>query len=268
MLPTCLIAALPAEARPLVKYFGLRALNHPYLRLYHGDGTYLLQCGVGKLNAAACTAAMLQALPDVVAIINVGIAGSDQPIGDTFIAHGVQDKASGQQWFPHLPSTKRLGGVNSLQVMTVDQPKTLYSPEQAFDMEASGIFNAAAKTLDLAFVHSVKVISDNKQDGLAQVNADSVTEQVNHAVPCVERLMQSLPFDTLPATGPVNALSLSLTKRLHYTATETHTLNQLLHRYNALIGELPTESALNEFDTAKSVRQQLLSAINNASIRY
>jgi len=268
MLPSCLIVALPAEARPFIKHFGLSAMNHPYLRLYHGDSGYLLQCGVGKLNAASGTAAMLQYLPDVAAIINVGIAGSDLPIGDTVIAHGVQDKASQQQWFPHLPPVRKLAGVSSVQVLSVDTPATDYSPEHAFDMEASGIFNAAAKVLDLAFVHSIKVISDNNQSGIQQINATSVVEQIGNAVPVVEKLLQSLPFDTLPCAKSVNALSTTLIDQMHYTTTETHTLKQLLHRYNALRGELPSTQSLLNLKSAKAVRQHLLSDISNARISY
>lgn len=268
MLPSCLIVALPAEARPFIKYFGLRAMNHPHLRLYRGDNHYLLQCGVGKLNAASNTAAMLQALPEIAAIINVGIAGSDQPIGNAVIAHGVKDQASQQQWFPHLPPVRKLPGIGSTQVVSVDRPATEYSTDQAFDMEASGIFNAAAKVLDLSFVHSIKVISDNHQSGIQQINANSVVEHVTTTVPSVEKLIQSLPFDTLPANDAVNALSASLINRLHYTTTETHTLKQLLHRYNALNNALPSEHSLRTLDTAKAIRQQLVSDINHAQIRY
>lgn len=268
MLPSCLIVALPAEARPFIKYFGLRAMNHPHLRLYQGDSGYLLQCGVGKLNAASGTATMLQYLPDVAAIINVGIAGSDLPIGDTVIAHCVQDQASQQQWFPHLPPVRKLAGVGSVQILSVDKPATDYSPEYAFDMEASGIFNAAAKVLDLAFVHSIKVISDNNQSDIQQINANSVVEQIGNAVQSVEKMMQSLPFDTMPLSESVNALSASLIEQLHYTTTETHTLKQLLHRYNALSGDLPTAQSLLNLNSAKAVRQHLLSDINDARISY
>lgn len=268
MLPTCIIAALPAEARPLISYFGLRAMNHPYLRLYQGDCGYLLQCGIGKLNAATGTAAMLQHLPDVAAIINVGIAGSEQPIGKTLIAHGVKDQASDQQWFPHLPPVRRLPDLSSAQVLTVDTPAEDYSPESAFDMEASGIFAAAAKRLDLSFVHSIKVVSDNSQSSIEHINANAVVDYIGNAVPAVEQLMQSLPFDTLPSSGAVNTLSNLLTDKLHYTATETHSLNQLLHRYNALVGSMPSEQSLLNLNNAKSIRRQLQSDINNVRISY
>jgi len=102
MQSICLITALPAEARPLISHFGLQARGHRHLRLYRGDFGYLLQCGAGKLNAAASTAAMMQALPDINAVINVGIAGCQQPLGQTLVAHGVQETIR-----PMLPLTWR-----------------------------------------------------------------------------------------------------------------------------------------------------------------
>ncbi len=264
----CLITALPAEARPLITYFGMRAIGHSHLRLHQGESAYLLQCGVGKLNAAARTAAMLQSLPDVVAIINVGIAGSDRTLGETLLAHGVQDQASAQQWFPHLPAVNRLPDVASIQVCTVDKPSSNYTQELAFDMEASGIFNAASKVLDLAFVHCVKVVSDNAESTLDTITAKSASASIKEAIPTVEKLMHALPFDALPSTSAVEALSHALTNRVHYTATERHSLKQLLHRYNALFNEVPNAQALEKYNNAKDIRKMLLSKIDSAAVTY
>jgi len=268
-MPTiCLITALPAEARPLITHFGLQARGHRHLRLYKGEFGYLLQCGVGKLNAAVSTAAMMQTLPDVNAIINVGIVGCQRPIGQTLIAHGVQDQASSQQWFPHLPPVNRLPDTSSVQVQTVDKPANNYSADIAFDMEAAGIFSAACKVVDLAFVHSIKVVSDNPESGPDTVTAKSTAGFVKTAIPSVEKMIQALPFDLLPETKAINTLTRSIIRHIHYTATEQHTLKQLLHRYKALFGELPGHQILQHQGSAKAIRTMLLSEINNGSISY
>lgn len=268
MLPICLITALPAEARPLTHYFGLRAVKHSQLRLYQGDCGYLLQCGIGKLNAASSTAAMLELLPEVAAVINAGIAGSDHPIGTSLAAHSVQDHATEQQWFPHLPGIRQLTNIDSVQVVTVDKPQTNYSSTTAFDMEASGIFTAATKVLDLAFIQSLKVVSDNKTHGIENIDKHSVAEHLKNAIPDIELLMNSLPFDTLPSTTEVCAMSESLTGQLHYTTTEAHALKHLLHRYRALFGKLPDADRLADLGMAKSIRQQLQNELDNAHITY
>lgn len=268
MQSICLITALPAEARPLISYFGLQARGHRHLRLFQGDFGYLLQCGVGKLNAAANTAAMIQTLPNVNAIINVGIVGCEQPIGQTLVAHGVQDQSSSQQWFPHLPPVNRLPDTKSVQVQTVDKPSNNYSADVAFDMEAAGIFNAATKVMDLAFVHSVKVVSDNPESSIDAITAQSASSQVETTIPTIEKLTQALPFDLLPETTAVNTLTRSLTRHTHHTATEQHALKQLLHRYNALFSELPGNQLLQHQGSAKAIRTMLLSEIDNSSVSY
>lgn len=268
-MPTiCLITALPAEARPIIAHFGLQARGHRHLRLYSGDFGYLLQCGVGKLNAAANTAAMMQTLPEVDAVINVGIAGCQQKIGQAVVAHAVQDRASSRQWFPNLPPVNRLPDTSSVQVMTVDKPDNNYSADVAFDMEASGIFHAASKVINLAFVHSIKVVSDNSDSGLENITAESVSGHIETVIPSVEKMIKALPFDLLPDTESVNTLTRGLTRHIHYTATEQHTLKLLLHRYNALFGELPGHQKLQTQGSAKAIRTLLLSEINRSSVSY
>jgi len=264
----CLISALPAEARPLIAYYGLRSLAHDHLRLYQGDIGYLLQCGVGKLNAATATAAMLQTLPEVDAIINVGIAGSEHPIGQNVVAHAVQDEASAQQWFPNLPAQKRIADTKSVKGLTVDKPVTRYTPDIAFDMEASGIFNAASKIMDTAFVHSVKVVSDNSSSDVNTISAKTVAALLPETIPVIEQLRQALPFAAQPDNSATNAMAAMLTERLHYTATEQHALKQLLHRYNALYSELPDEQLLIEQHSAKAIRHWLNEKIDQASVNY
>ncbi len=275
----CLITALPSEARPLIKHFRLSAVGHKHLRLYqavagpgnanqHAITLYLLQCGVGKLNAAADTAAMLQLLPSVDAVINVGIAGCERPLGETIIAHCVQDNASSRQWYPHLPSSKLVGNAVSVQVQTVDTPADNYTHDTAFDMEASGIVHAASKVLDLAFIHCVKVVSDNGQSSIERITSESVAQHVSNSIPVLETLMAALPFDSQPNLADIQALSQTLQARIHFSSTEQHTLNQLLQRHKALLGQLPDETSLLQHATAKSLRQHLVAELDNANIAY
>lgn len=268
MQSICLITALPAEARPLISHFGLQARGHRHLRLFRGEFGYLLQCGVGKLNAAVSTAAMMQTLPDVNAVINVGIAGCEQPVGQTLVAHGIRDRATSKQWFPHLPPVNRLPDTPTAQVLTVDQPASDYSTDVAFDMEAAGIFSAASKVIDLAFIHSIKVVSDNGNSGMKVITAKAVNNHIESTIPTIEKIIQALPFDHLPDATAINTLSRSLIRQIHYTATEQHRLKQLLHRYKALYGELPGNQQLQSQGSAKAIRNMLLSEIHNASVTY
>lgn len=264
----CLTTALPAEARPLIAHFGLQSLQHETLKIHASDSLYLLQTGMGKLNAAASTAVMLEAFPDIKAIINVGIAGSQHELESIFIAHQVKDQASGQKWFPHLPSVRKLGNSKTLNIVSVDKPCEDYVSDAAFDMEASGVFAAATKTLDLAFVHSIKVVSDNNESSLEKISKESVKASILHAIPSIEQLIDALPLDTLPSSTKTQSLMNTLCSKLHYTETERHALRQLLQRYNALTGALPDEQTLLDMSSAKTIRQKLNKDIDNAHVSY
>lgn len=268
MSVTCLITALPSEARPLITHFGMRSFAHPHLKMHASNTMVLLQCGVGKLNAAVATATMLNSCPTVSSIINVGIAGSDQPLGETLIAHHVQDEASAQQWFPHLPSVRKLPKLTSVRVLSVDTPANDYKQHTAFDMEAAGIFAAATKVLDLAFIHSLKVVSDNKQINIEAITAESVHASIQCAIPAIEQLRDALPFDALPSTATTDALAEAVQARIHYTETEKHALVQLLNRHRALLKTLPSETELVQLESAKAIRHQLTKTIDQAHVEY
>ncbi len=268
MKTLCLIAALPAEARPLISHFRLNSIQHEHLRLYRRDHIYLLQCGLGKLNAAASTAAMLQALPNVQAVVNVGIAGSDNPLDTVLLAHAVQDAATEKLWYPHLPPVKQVPDTLTVKVTSVDKPSSDYQADTAFDMEASGIFTAATKVLDLAFIHSLKVVSDNKESDIQNINSESVEANINRAIPSLNHLLQALPFDALADTDDVSLLCHNLRTKLHYTQTEQHALKQLLNRHKALFDALPDTEQLLALNTAKAIRAHLTDKLNTAPVVY
>ena len=243
-------------------------MPHEHLRLYRRDNIYLLQCGVGKLNAAANTAAMLQALPNVQAVVNVGIAGSDNPIGSILLAHVVQDAATDKCWYPHLPAIKQLPDVPTVTIKSVDKPCTDYQPDVAFEMEASGIYAAATKVLDLAFIHSLKIVSDNNESSIQKISGASVAENIEQAIPSLNNLMQALPFDALPESEDIGLLCHTLRTKLHYTQTEQHALKQLLNRHKALFEELPDAEQLLKLKTAKAIRSHLNEKLNAAPVHY
>jgi nucleoside phosphorylase len=268
MKTICLIAALPAEARPLISHFRLNSVQHEHLRLYQRDNLFLLQCGLGKLNAAANTATMLQALPQVQAVVNVGIAGSDNPLGTVLLAHTIKDAATDKLWHPHLPATKKLPDIATVKVVSVDTPHTDYQQDSAFDMEVSGIFTAATKVLDLAFIHSLKIVSDNSESDISNINKTSVETNIEQAIPSLSKLLQALPFDALPDGDDVGLLCHTLRTKLHYTQTEQHAVKQLLNRHKALFGALPDTKQLLDMQSAKAIRTHLTDIVNSASVTY
>ena len=86
-----LVVALKAEARPLIRYYGLHD-RHPdtAFPVYQGTGMTLIVSGPGKVAAASATAWLQDAVnrEQRSAWLNIGIAGhAAYAVGDGFIAN-------------------------------------------------------------------------------------------------------------------------------------------------------------------------------------
>jgi len=211
---------------------------------------------------------MLEVLPNTKAIVNIGIAGADLPLGKVVIASEVRDAGNGKFWHPHLPPINKLPAIETTKILTVESPSNNYTASTAFDMEASGIVHAATKKLDLAFVHCLKVISDNPDNNVDTITAQSASKNIEQAIPAIVKLCEALPFDTQSNNSDVNDLFRNLTTRLHYTQTEQHKLRELLNRHSALMGYVPEASDFDNEKTARDVRAVLHHALQNAPIMY
>ena len=233
----CLIAALAAEARPLIAHYRLRALDgHPY-RVCAGEQTRLIVSGVGKVAAAAATAYLRALIGDAPAAwLNIGIAGHGrQAVGTALLAHKVVDAASGKPFYPTFTAPPPC---RTTLLHTVDrvQPAT---GEAAYDMEASGFCAVAQRFATSERVHCLKVVSDNPQcppEHLDGPTAAALIEAQLNAVAQVGEHLQSLSqqLHALYVDPPGFA---ELTARWQFTATQQHQLRGLLARWQTLTGE-------------------------------
>lgn len=100
-----LVAALPAEARPLVDRFGMEQDAAEPFAVYRGEDAWLIVSGHGKAAAAAATAYLhLHAGGEPGRVwLNVGLGGhSQRTLGEGVVAHKISDGASGASWYPQL----------------------------------------------------------------------------------------------------------------------------------------------------------------------
>lgn len=173
-----LVVALAAEARPLVRHFGLsQDRDARGFRVYASGEVRLVVTGVGKLNAAAGVAFLggMDCTSNQ-AWVNVGVAGQrDFAIGTGVVALRITDHAASCNWYP--PRAANLPGVAS-QVTTFDAPVERYPESTVCDMEASAFFGFATRFSCGELVQCYKVISDNDSTGVAAVEAAMAEELV------------------------------------------------------------------------------------------
>ena len=266
----CIVTALPAESRVFIDALKLRHVEARGLRLYAHEGYLLVQTGVGKLKAAAATAAVLQTYPDIAGMINTGVAGGDAEIGLAHIAHQFVDVSTGMQWFPHMPAMRILDNLPSATIRTVDAPSEDYQTGSLLDMEAAGIMSAATQYLSTHQIHSIKVVSDNPSTHLSTVTSESVQSLMHESLPAVRKLADWLMHDTAANAlqQPLDDCCKTIQSHVHHTVTEQHRLRRLLQQHFALTGELPETGPLVQLGSARRVNTALQSSVQQAPLIY
>lgn len=191
--PVHLIAALPAEAKPVVSRFNLaRVQTERAFPVYRNQRISLVVSGVGKANAAAASAFLyaLNGFPDGAIWINLGIAGhKDLPLGKAVLAHRITDTASGRHW---RPSIAIYAPCDTVTLETLDKPNFDYSRDCAFDMEASGFYATAIRFSSPDRVQCLKVISDNQDSPGPGIDAATVRCLIGGNLTMLETLIEGL----------------------------------------------------------------------------
>ncbi len=276
MILCLFIVALPAEARPLVEHYRLKPQNNLPYRFYRNDSIALVETGLGKLNAAAASSAALCTLlatqGRAPVCINVGLAGSDNPIGSLMRAHRVTDADTQQKWYPQQTwSTSRTNtAVASIDLYTVSRPDNRYQSDKAFDMEASGVMSSATKYTTLEFVQCLKIVSDNPQSAIANINKEMASELIDKNTQTIAHCAEQLA--TLNSTLPDNS-ALDATLHIistHYKPSSTHKaqLSNLLQRYQTLKSSLPQEHELLSHDNTRALLQSMQSILDQHKNTY
>ena len=261
----CAITAMPAETRALLDTYKMAQCATRHLRAWQAKtcDLMLIETGMGKLNAAAHTAAALQAYPNIVAILNIGIAGGPYPYGQSLLAQRVTDRATGAQWYPHLPNAQSFTTLPSTVVESLDKPDVHYKKGVVFDMEAAGVFSAASHYLSTSQVHCVKVVSDNADHPIDTINKATVSQLMLSAMPSISLLIETL--QNTQFTPPnnqhetISSLLDAANTLAHHTVNDTHLLRELINRYINIANTAPTwpEQIANASQLRKHMQQQL-----------
>jgi len=266
----CIITALPAESRVFIDALKLRHVQTRGLRLYASEQYLLLQSGIGKLSAAAATAALLQTRPDVTAVINAGIAGGKAPVGSVHLAHRVLDAATGRQWFPHLPPQRTVSHLPTVNLHSVDQAARNYTDGILFDMEAAGIFTAASTYLSSEAVQAVKVVSDNAEQPLESITPELATRLMQSCLPVVQQLSDwhRARLQGSDEDNDIEHYSQQLIASVRHSVSDAHQLRRLLQQYRTLLGDMPEAATLQQLASARTIRSYLQDAVQAAPLRY
>ena len=237
--------ALPAEARPLLDYYRLRALDSdgPF-RLYANGEMRLVVSGIGKMATAAAIAyTQAQFAGEKGPWLNVGIAGhASARIATPLLVHKAIDQANERVYYPVFAFTPPCA---STCIYSVDRPTDSYPQDAACDMEASAFIETAQRFVPAELAHSLKVVSDNPHSPWQAINREQVVAWIGDQLPLVDALREHL--SSLAATWDrqceLPALFLQSLERWHFSASQQHRLQRLLAQWQAIA---PREDPWNE----------------------
>jgi len=263
-----IVTALPCEAKPLIRHYrlnGRQAENG--FRIYENDQIRLIIAGIGKCAAAAACAYLQGAEPQAKhAWLNLGIAGHRElDVGEAVMAHKITDAITGSSWYPAMPFKHPCPTV---ELICVDQPKTDYETDTAYDMEASGFYATACRFNSNELVQVFKVISDNHANPAEQVSAQLTEQIINAKLGKIDELIQQLLKLEQQQRQQIPPEIKQFQQHWHFTVSQQHKLQRLLQRWQAR-----SETAINPTDfvatkNSKAMLQALEKKIIELPMRF
>ncbi len=240
-VPLHWVVALKPEAQAIIENQSLHhsaSLSGAGFQVYENreQDQRLIVTGLGKVAAAAAVVWLAAQTGEPALWLNFGVCGHlERPVGDLVRAGRVTDTAIDKSWYPMAIGLWK--GIDAVEVCTVDQPCTDY-PEarKCVEMEAAGFISAALRFTSVEWVQVIKVVSDNKETDLVELNAAAISRVCVDRLPDLydglaewrERADRSSERDAEPAGYA------AVCERYHFTQTQMHQLLRVSRRILAL----------------------------------
>ncbi len=188
-----LLVALPAEAKPLIRAFGLKRSQPDNSPPRYANGPLSLTlCGPG-MEAAGTATASLHALHGDSGChwINLGIAGHARlETGSCLLADAVTDGHTEEHWV--LNPIRDLPEVTVGPLRCVRNPESLFANCAGYDMESAAIARTLSGIGALGRLQILKVISDNPDHPSCRINGRMVRELIERQLPTLKSLIGRL----------------------------------------------------------------------------
>tara|TARA_B110000858_G_scaffold198514_1_gene266004 strand:+ start:18772 stop:19590 length:819 start_codon:yes stop_codon:yes gene_type:complete len=190
-----IIVAHGLEAKALVKMLELKRQKtcSEFLEYGNSNNLRLLVSGVGKeaVTAAVTYLGEQQALDNGESRVwlNIGIAGHRYaPLGSGWLGNKITDQNSGASAYP----PQLIDGIQLGAVVTVNEPENSYSLDAAYEMEASAFYAEAAKYSTAELVQVFKIISDNLENPLSEIELQRVPGFIAGQAPQIVSLVEKM----------------------------------------------------------------------------
>lgn len=256
--------ALACEAKPIIDYYGLKkSASSPFSHYQIVNEHHAVDLFVSGIGAAAMATAVGWAGARITkahkaAWLNVGTAGhGTREIGQAILVNSSAGDAIARTHYPPLVC-KWNGATESL--ISVNTPSNQYPDQAAVDMEAQVFFNSAQRFTSAELVQSLKVISDNSEHGIEQLNAqklsDVIYQNIHDIISFAEHLLEL--SNVLPL---VNSDSIVAPEGLHFSVSQQHQWQDLRRKAAVMLEKSSID--ISSLANTKSAKQAIM-LLNNA----
>ena len=233
-----LVVAHKLEADPLTTYFKMDLVEKSPFVIYQGaNGIQLIISGIGYVNAVSAVTFLAKRQKTSQSAnmgwINIGIAGHrTAAIGSIFSANKIVYEKTGEVYYPSL----NFSALASSELITVDKAELNYPKDSAYDMEGAGFFKSATSFSTLEFIHSIKIISDNRSNPVETMTKKLITNLMTQSCSDIKKFLRTIEvklkeFNQVIGFGEGY---LNLFQELHFTSTQKSQIKKYCQRYNAL----------------------------------
>jgi nucleoside phosphorylase len=270
-MPVNIVVAHALEAKALVKMLELERhhASTDFVEYSNSNKLRLLVSGIGKeAIAAGVTYLSEQQASDngeIRAWLNIGIAGHrDASLGSAWLGNKITDHSSGTSAYP----PQLIEGVEVGSVVTVDEPENSYPLNAAYEMEASAFYAEATKYSTAELVQVFKVISDNLENPVSEIDIRRVPGLIAAQSPQLLILIERMSAIAREynSNQRLPGYFFEICSQIHLTVNQKLQLRRLCQRYKALglekeLGRVAGRKASD----ARELIQQLTERIDRIS---
>ena len=229
------VVAFKGEAQPLIDFYQLEKLENTPYPLFQNDQHCLIISGLGRDRAISATTALHQVTnkPNL-GWMNLGVAGHGSlKIGEAFIASKITDDSKDECFYPPQIFEHSFA-VSGLQ--TCFKPCSNYQQDLGYDMEAHGFYRTACQFSIRELVQVIKIVSDNPDHDLNQVNPKEVSAMIETCLKEIDALVNQIDTASLSmkSDDELREIIQKIQSVHSFSVTHTHQLHDLLRQAKSL----------------------------------
>ena len=229
------VVAFKGEAQPLIDFYQLEKVENSPYPLFRNDQHCLIISGLGRDRAISATTALhLVTNKPNLGWMNLGIAGhGGLEVGEVFIAGKIIDESSDESFYPPQIFEHSFA-VSCLQ--NCSKPCSIYQPNLGYDMESHGFYKTASQYSIRELVQVIKIVSDNPDHDLNQVNPKKVPAIIEGNLKAIDLLVTQIDTAsfTMQSDKEVGEVCQRVQALHSFSVTRVHQLRDLLRQAKSL----------------------------------